>query len=156
MGKGKVSARLPSYYATLLSYCSRGGDGAEGGFANARSGERLLLPATLSSRISPTVHAQVARMCAPLIRARVYRSGSGVQEQWKVWCLWKVELQEVPLGAENHSLESPNTTLTCQHSSPTHPCCGTFTCICPRTPCLPDNRGANFHTSTLKHVLVAS
>jgi hypothetical protein len=79
MGKGKVSARLPSYYATLLSYCSRGGDGAEGGFANARSGERLLLPATLSSRISPTVHAQVARMCAPLIRARVYRSGSGAR-----------------------------------------------------------------------------
>jgi hypothetical protein len=65
-GKGKVSARLPSYYATLLSYCSHGGAGAEGVFANARSGERLLLPATLSSRISPTVHAQFARVCAPL------------------------------------------------------------------------------------------
>jgi hypothetical protein len=97
---------------------------------------------------------------------RLYSCQSVPQWQWcagmfeacknngKRGAWWKGELQEVPLGAENHSLESPNTTLTCQHPRPTHLCRGTFTCICPRTPCLPDSRGANFHTSHLKHVLV--
>jgi hypothetical protein len=44
-----------------------------------------------------------------------------VQEQWKAWCLGEVELQEVPLGAENHYLGSRALTRRSLASTAPHP-----------------------------------
>jgi hypothetical protein len=127
---GKVAARVPSYYATLLSLCFQCNVDGEGVVANARAlSEGLLLQATRPSIMRPTVHAQILQYVRLFqipgsTAVVVVREGAwSVGNNGKLGACVLEGRAPRSSSRRGKSLVSTalTTTLTCQHSRPTRP-----------------------------------